>query len=86
MDRTDTASATSPKLDLDEMMERIRAEVAERKRQAFAAHVSQNNPESPFVTMGDQIFQSAFGSESYVLAGGRLAGRRGESDLFQGVA
>jgi hypothetical protein len=36
--------------------------------------------------MGDQIFQSAFGSESYVLAGGRLAGRRGESDLFQGVA
>jgi LmbE family N-acetylglucosaminyl deacetylase len=61
-------------------------DLAERKRQAFAAHVSQNNPESPFVTMGDQIFQSAFGSESYVLAGGRLAGRRGESDLFQGVA
>jgi N-acetyl-1-D-myo-inositol-2-amino-2-deoxy-alpha-D-glucopyranoside deacetylase len=57
-------------------------DLAERKRQAFAAHVSQNNPESPFVTMGDQIFESAFGSESYVLAGGRLAGRRGESDLF----
>jgi 2-polyprenyl-3-methyl-5-hydroxy-6-metoxy-1,4-benzoquinol methylase len=37
MDRTDAASANSPKLDLDELMERIRAEVAERKRQAGEA-------------------------------------------------
>jgi LmbE family N-acetylglucosaminyl deacetylase len=60
-------------------------ELAERKRRAFAAHLSQNDPKSFFLTMADQIFESAFGYESFVLAGGRLAPRRAESDLFAGI-
>jgi hypothetical protein len=60
-------------------------DLAERKRQAFAAHLSQNDPQSPFPTMADQMFDAAFGYESFVITGGRLAPRRPESDLFTGV-
>jgi N-acetyl-1-D-myo-inositol-2-amino-2-deoxy-alpha-D-glucopyranoside deacetylase len=60
-------------------------DLADRKRDAFAAHVSQNNPDDPLQTMGRQMFESAFGSESFVLAGGRRTAGRTESDLFEGI-
>jgi LmbE family N-acetylglucosaminyl deacetylase len=59
-------------------------DLAERKREAFAAHLSQNNPDSPFETMAAQIFESVFGYECFVLARGEGA-RRTESDLFAGI-
>jgi LmbE family N-acetylglucosaminyl deacetylase len=59
-------------------------DLAERKREAFAAHLSQNNPDSPFETMAAQIFESVFGYECFVLARGEGAGRT-ESDLFAGI-
>jgi LmbE family N-acetylglucosaminyl deacetylase len=59
-------------------------DLARRKRDAFAAHLSQNNPDNPFQTMAGQIFESAFGYESFVLARGDGAGRTG-SDIFAGV-
>ncbi|HKC20191.1 MAG TPA: PIG-L family deacetylase, partial [Candidatus Dormibacteraeota bacterium] len=37
----------------------------ERKRAAFRAHVSQNDPNSWFATMQDQIYELAFGTEYY---------------------
>jgi LmbE family N-acetylglucosaminyl deacetylase len=60
-------------------------DLADRKRDVFAAHVSQNNPDDPLQTMGRQMFESAFGSESFVLARGRRKAGRTESDLFEGV-
>jgi LmbE family N-acetylglucosaminyl deacetylase len=60
-------------------------DLARRKREAFAAHVSQNNPDSPFQSMGDQIFESAFGRESFILARGEQPADRGESGLFSGI-
>ncbi|MBJ7600235.1 MAG: GlcNAc-PI de-N-acetylase [Candidatus Nephthysia bennettiae] len=60
-------------------------DIAHRKREAFSAHLSQNNPDSPFQTMGDQIFESAFGYESFVLARGGTSSARTESDLFAGI-
>ena len=60
-------------------------DLVERKRQVFAAHVSQNNPNTPLSTMGGQIFESAFGWESFVLARGRRGAEGIESDLFQGI-
>ncbi len=56
----------------------------DRKRDAFAAHVSQNDPNSPFATMADAIYRMAFGTEAYVLARGALGADR-EADLFQGL-
>jgi LmbE family N-acetylglucosaminyl deacetylase len=56
-----------------------------RKRASFAAHVSQNNPNSPFATMAEQIFVAAFGTERFVLARGTLGEPRPEHDLFVGV-
>jgi len=56
-----------------------------RKRASFAAHVSQNNPNSPFATMAEQIFVAAFGTERFVLARGALGEARPERDLFVGV-
>src|SRR5438270_8973425 len=43
----------------------------DRKREAFAAHVSQNDPNSWFATMADQIYRLAFGTEYYQLARGK---------------
>ena len=60
-------------------------DLAEGKRRAFAAHLSQNDPNSPFATMAGQIFEAAFGTEHYVLARGELGGERPERDLFAGV-
>jgi N-acetyl-1-D-myo-inositol-2-amino-2-deoxy-alpha-D-glucopyranoside deacetylase len=59
-------------------------EYIDRKRRSFAAHVSQNDPNSPFATMQDSIYRMAFGTEHYVLARGALGADR-ESDLFEGL-
>lgn len=61
------------------------AEHLERKRQAFAAHVSQNNPASPFQTAAGQIFEAAFSREAYVLARGALGEESPERDVFDGI-
>src|SRR5438105_11178008 len=60
-------------------------EFAERKRQAFGAHVSQNDPNSPFQTMAGQIYEVAFGTEHFVLARGDLGEGPPEHSLFGGV-
>jgi N-acetyl-1-D-myo-inositol-2-amino-2-deoxy-alpha-D-glucopyranoside deacetylase len=57
-------------------------DLAERKRQAFAAHVSQNDPDSPFVAMAGRIFEAAFGTESFVLARGEPTGPPPERSLL----
>ena len=56
-----------------------------RKRSAFAAHVSQNDPHSPFQSMADQILEAVFGTERYVLARGFLGEERPERSLFAEV-
>src|ERR1700736_801543 len=43
----------------------------EQKRKAFAAHVSQNDPNSWFTTMASQIYELAFGTEYFQLARGK---------------
>jgi N-acetyl-1-D-myo-inositol-2-amino-2-deoxy-alpha-D-glucopyranoside deacetylase len=58
----------------------------DRKRQAFAAHVTQNDPNSWFATMADQIYRLAFGTEYYRLARGKPGSELPENDLFAGVA
>jgi len=60
------------------------SEFIDRKRRSFAAHVSQNDPDSPFATMQDSIYRMAFGTEHYVLARGALGADR-ETDLFEGL-
>jgi LmbE family N-acetylglucosaminyl deacetylase len=60
-------------------------DLVDRKRASFAVHVSQNNPNSPFATMAEQIFVAAFGTERFVLARGALGEPRPEHDLFVGV-
>ncbi|HET7338986.1 MAG TPA: PIG-L family deacetylase [Candidatus Dormibacteraeota bacterium] len=57
----------------------------ERKRDAFQAHVSQNDPNSWFATMQDQIYELAFGTEYYQLARGKPGSSLPESDLFAGI-
>jgi LmbE family N-acetylglucosaminyl deacetylase len=61
------------------------SDVAERKMEAFRAHVSQNNPESPFATMQAQVLAAVFGTEHYVLARGALGDSRPERSLFAGL-
>jgi LmbE family N-acetylglucosaminyl deacetylase len=60
-------------------------DLVETKRAAFAAHVSQNDPNSPFATMQGQILESALGFESFVLARGRLGATAPEPGLFAGL-
>jgi len=57
----------------------------ERKREAFRAHVSQNDPNSWFATMQDQIYELAFGTEYYQLARGKPGSELPEPDLFVGI-
>jgi N-acetyl-1-D-myo-inositol-2-amino-2-deoxy-alpha-D-glucopyranoside deacetylase len=57
----------------------------DRKREAFAAHVSQNDPNSWFANMADQIYRLAFGTEHYQLARGKPGSQLPESDLFAGI-
>jgi len=56
-----------------------------RKREAFGAHVSQNDPNSWFATMADQIYELVFGTEYYALARGKPGSELPESDLFAGI-
>jgi N-acetyl-1-D-myo-inositol-2-amino-2-deoxy-alpha-D-glucopyranoside deacetylase len=58
----------------------------DRKRQAFAAHVSQNDPNSWFANMQDQIYRMAFGTEYYQLARGKAGSTLPEDDLFAGIS
>jgi N-acetyl-1-D-myo-inositol-2-amino-2-deoxy-alpha-D-glucopyranoside deacetylase len=61
------------------------SEYVDRKREAFAAHVSQNDPNSWFTTMADQIYKLAFGTEYYQLARGKPGSELPENDLFVGI-
>ena len=58
----------------------------DRKRAAFRAHVSQNDPKSFFATMQDQVYELAFGTEYFQLARGKLGSERPETDLFAGIS
>jgi len=58
----------------------------DRKRKAFAAHVSQNDPNSWFTTMADQIYELAFGTEYYALERGKPGSALPEPDIFAGIA
>ena len=58
----------------------------ERKRQAFQAHVSQNDPNSWFATMASQIYELAFGTEYYQLVRGTAGPELPETDLFAGLS
>ena len=61
------------------------SEYVAAKRQAFKAHVSQNDPNSWFATMADQIYELAFGTEYYQLARGKPGMALPENDLFAGI-
>jgi len=58
----------------------------DQKRQAFGAHVSQNDPNSWFATMASQIYELAFGTEYYQLARGKPGSELPEDDLFAGIS
>jgi LmbE family N-acetylglucosaminyl deacetylase len=62
------------------------SDFVDQKRQAFAAHVTQNDPNSWFTTMADQLYRMAFGTEYYRLARGKPSSEMPEPDLFMGVA
>lgn len=62
------------------------SDLVDRKRAAFAAHVSQNDPNSWFATMADQIYRMAFGTEMYQLARGKPGSELPETDLFAGIS
>jgi N-acetyl-1-D-myo-inositol-2-amino-2-deoxy-alpha-D-glucopyranoside deacetylase len=61
------------------------SDFVDRKREAFAAHVTQNDPNSWFTTMADQMYRMAFGAEYYRLARGKPGGELPEPDLFAGI-
>jgi N-acetyl-1-D-myo-inositol-2-amino-2-deoxy-alpha-D-glucopyranoside deacetylase len=61
-------------------------DLAARKLEAFAAHVSQNDPRSPFAEMQGQVLEAALGRECFVLVRGRLGTPLPESDLFAGLS
>jgi N-acetyl-1-D-myo-inositol-2-amino-2-deoxy-alpha-D-glucopyranoside deacetylase len=58
----------------------------DKKRKAFAAHVTQNDPNSWFATMADQIYQMVFGTEYYQLARGNPGSAPPEDDVFAGIS
>jgi N-acetyl-1-D-myo-inositol-2-amino-2-deoxy-alpha-D-glucopyranoside deacetylase len=60
-------------------------EYVDRKRKAFAAHVTQNDPNSWFTTMADQIYEMVFGTEYYQLARGKPGSALPENDVFAGI-
>jgi LmbE family N-acetylglucosaminyl deacetylase len=60
-------------------------DLVHRKRASFAVHLSQNDPNSPFQSMADQILVAAFGTERFVLARGALGEERPERSLFSGL-
>jgi N-acetyl-1-D-myo-inositol-2-amino-2-deoxy-alpha-D-glucopyranoside deacetylase len=58
----------------------------EQKREAFGAHVSQNDPNSWFTTMASQIYELVFGTEYYQLVRGKPGSELPENDLFVGIS
>jgi N-acetyl-1-D-myo-inositol-2-amino-2-deoxy-alpha-D-glucopyranoside deacetylase len=62
------------------------SEFVDAKRKAFGVHVSQNDPNSWFANMAEQIYKLAFGTEHFVLARGNPGSKLPEEDLFAGVA
>jgi LmbE family N-acetylglucosaminyl deacetylase len=56
-----------------------------RKRQAFLAHVSQNDPNSWFTKIPEEVYETVFGTEYYQLARGKPGSPLPEPDLFAGV-
>jgi N-acetyl-1-D-myo-inositol-2-amino-2-deoxy-alpha-D-glucopyranoside deacetylase len=61
-------------------------EFVDRKRKAFAAHVTQNDPNSWFSTMADQIYEMVFGTEYYQLKRGKPGSALPETDLFAAIS
>ena len=61
------------------------SDLVDRKLAAYAAHVSQIDPDGPFATMAPQIFESVFAIERFVLYRGVRLDDRPESSLFAGV-
>jgi LmbE family N-acetylglucosaminyl deacetylase len=57
----------------------------DKKQKAFAAHVSQNDPNSWFTTMAAQIYEMAFSTEYYQLARGKPGSALPENDIFVGI-
>lgn len=55
------------------------------KRDAFRAHVSQNDPNSWFANMASQIYELAFGTEFFRLVRGTPPTELPEPDLFVGI-
>jgi N-acetyl-1-D-myo-inositol-2-amino-2-deoxy-alpha-D-glucopyranoside deacetylase len=60
-------------------------EFVDRKRKAFEAHVTQNDPNSWFSTMADQIYEMVFGTEYYQLKRGKPGSELPEGDVFAGI-
>lgn len=61
-------------------------EYLDGKRKSFSAHVSQNDPNSWFATMADQIYELAFSTEYFELARGKAGSALPEDDVFRGIA
>jgi LmbE family N-acetylglucosaminyl deacetylase len=53
-----------------------------RKREAFEAHVSQNNPDSWFTKIPEEAYEVAFGTEFYAIGRGEPGTSLPEGDLF----
>ncbi|MEM7140141.1 MAG: PIG-L family deacetylase [Actinomycetota bacterium] len=60
-------------------------DVLDAKRRAMAAHRSQISEESFFMTMPDEPFAAAFGSEWFIEIGATRSGEPFERDLFAGI-
>jgi N-acetyl-1-D-myo-inositol-2-amino-2-deoxy-alpha-D-glucopyranoside deacetylase len=58
----------------------------DRKRAALAAHASQIGPDSFFLNTPDELTDTMFGVESFILEHDLVGAPRPESDLFDGVA
>ena len=53
-----------------------------RKRAAFQAHVSQNDPDSWFTKIPEEMYEVAFGTEFYAISRGEPGTSLPEGDLF----
>ena len=60
-------------------------EYVDRKRAAFGGHVSQNDPNSWFASIAEEIYRLAFGTEYFQLARGKPGSELPEGDLFAGI-
>ncbi|MGA8014804.1 MAG: PIG-L family deacetylase [Candidatus Dormiibacterota bacterium] len=60
-------------------------DVLDRKLAACAAHATQMHPGIPLAAMAADVFETAFGTERYVLVRGELGDPRPETSLFAGL-